>query len=62
VKVKIAKASEGGFYDLNSEIIEVKDWNELMEILFKKYPRWILSKNPFEDVDCDALMYDDYVE
>jgi len=61
MKVLICKAS-----DWEYEVLEVRDWNELMEILLKRYDMWVIEpnylKSKYSDIEWMAIMYDDYLE
>jgi hypothetical protein len=58
MKVKIEKASDWSY----EEIVEVKDWNELIEMLRSRYNHWIIYFPKVEGMYITVTMYDDYVE
>ena len=61
MKVLIMKASNLGY----EEFLKVKDWNELMKILKKRYNRWIIDLAPSykrENENVVIWQYDNYFE
>ena len=62
MKVLICKASDWRY----KEVLEVKDWNELMEILLERYDAWVIKSNYLEStypgIQWMVIMYDSYLE
>jgi hypothetical protein len=61
MKVLIMKASNLDY----EEFLKVRDWNELMKILKKRYNRWIIDFDPSykrENENVVIWQYDDYFE